>query len=380
MISLSRNETVVDVTKEQLEMLKSSIPEKSIVAIGDNVSTDEYAQNTVVIGYNTEAEFAGAVVIGSSAKGSESAIAIGAGAKANGLHSIAIGGTTAINADNSIQIGSGTNDVPNSARIGSATILKDGKIPLESLNGISPSNDGKKVLNNKGQFIEVQSDEITIDTELSVESENAIANSAVATALNEMTDNFNDELEKKQNTLTIDTELSTESENPVQNKIITAAFNRIDQQFDLIDEKIKENWRLITDVTLEENVSMFNINVLDENGEPSRLKKAIIKCTLPANTGTSHLNLLREPDYSTGTICAGVWAISNKAQIVYFEVDCSSNFMAVAHSYVMAANNPTSAVTANVNTRVKYLDQITLMAATGNIQLLSGSKIQIWGC
>ena len=53
---------------------------------------------------------------------------------------------------------------------------------------------------------------ITIDDELSTESDNPVQNKVITSALN-----------NKQDILTIDDELSSDSENPVQNKVITAA-------------------------------------------------------------------------------------------------------------------------------------------------------------
>lgn len=70
---------------------------------------------------------------------------------------------------------------------------------------------------------------ITVDTELDVDSGNPIANSAVAGAVQELTERM-DDLEENGGgggSIAVDDALSTTSTNPAQNKVVTEAFNRI---------------------------------------------------------------------------------------------------------------------------------------------------------
>lgn len=194
----------------------------------------EAGQLGISIGNRAKSNNGSDVIIGTNARRTDrtspngyGSTAIGSGSKVSGINNIALGSQSEVNVDASVnptvQLGSGTNTNNGSLQFRNYTVVEnDGKIPNERLN---------------------------IDTELSNESTNAVANNTVNTALSSKQDTLiageNITIGEDGRTIsatgggsiTLDTEMSNTSENGVQNKVIKSYVDSgLENKADLLEE------------------------------------------------------------------------------------------------------------------------------------------------
>ena len=140
---------------------------------------------------------------------------------------------------------------------------------------------------------------ITVDSELSATSENAIQNKAVDAAVKNLQQQI--DAGGAGGSVTVDSALSTTSVNPVQNKVVTAEFNK---KIETLDDESQApdvvNFDLDSELSLTSVKGVQNKVIAEEFQKYANGTKVVAKAT-EANTATTASNAEKVNGHTVGT-------------------------------------------------------------------------------